>query len=264
MLAATGCASSGDDTTEGGGNAFSSPTSTTPAATGPTLKDQITACKAVEAKAADATTTLDMVQSQINVQTCYSKALASHTAEIDAIKKKAGGMQITPAGATAAAYFDDYRNNHGTGAPAPTAWCTIGHAASSAFGGTLQRVEDASCAAGIEVHMAQIVSSEAELPGGGTPLAGPDGTADDLHALIPQIVAKMIANTPGDQDATTAEVTKTFDGAIAASNELCGLLEDAGKFAGGSAARDLLKACSAKAIGMLVADAKAMAQSFDR
>jgi hypothetical protein len=152
----------------------------------------------------------------------------------------------------------------GAGAPAPTAWCAIGAAASSNFGGSIQSVEDASCGAGIEVHMAQIVASEADLPGGGTPLAGASGTEEDLNALIPQVVAKMLTNTPGDADVATAQVINAFDGAIAASNDLCDLVEDAGKMGGGTGARDLAKACSAKAIGMLVADAKLMAQTFDR
>jgi hypothetical protein len=210
--------------------------------------------------------TQDMVEAENNIQSCYSKALAAHAAEVDAVKKRNVGPQITPAGATAAVYFDDYRKSLGAGAPAPTAWCTIGHASSSSFGGSAQQVEDASCAARIEIHLAQIAVSEVDLAAGRIPLSAslPDGTPDDLHALIPQIVAKMLFNTPGDQDIDTAEVTAAFDGAIAASKDLCDLVEDAGMAGGGTLANQLALGCTAKAIGMLVTDAQAMAQTPDR
>jgi hypothetical protein len=54
--------------------------------------------------------------------------------------------------------------------------------------------------------------------------------------------------------------SNSFDGAIAASNDRCGLLDDAGQLGGNNLARVVAEACSAKAIGMLVADAQAMAR----
>jgi hypothetical protein len=264
MVAA--CASGGgDDTgsgagaaTVGGGGASNPPAATaTPPPAGTAappaakqLKDEITACQAVEKKAEDAESTFDMVEAEAAVQDCYSTAVDGHAAEIDAIRKANGGMQLAPADKTAKQAFDDYRANKGSG-PAPTALCDIGHASSSNFGGTLQRVEDAGCAAAIEIRLAKLVAFTTTLPGNPVALDAPDATAADLQAFVGPLVKAMNDNTPGDVAQYTAQVQATLAGVVEASGALCAVLEDAGEMGGGTGAQQLIVGCQAKALGLI-------------
>jgi hypothetical protein len=265
-VALTACGGSSSDDTNSGNGALSGggakpagsasaaapkPSATTTPPPAKMLKDEITACQAVEKKGEDAQSTVEMVEAEGAVADCYRTAVDGHASAIDAIRKQNGGMQLAPATATAKGAFDDYRANKSASGAAPTTLCAIGDASSSNFGGTLQRVEDAGCAAAVETRLAKLVAGVTTLPGNPVALTGSDATADDLQPFVPKLVGQMNENTPGDQAAYTAQVQATLAGVVASSGELCALLEDAGEMGGGTGAQQLVGSCMSKALGMI-------------
>jgi hypothetical protein len=273
-LAVVGCSSGGGDDTNsgsgaisGGGAPSSNPAPSAPAQPGTTtapppaaaktLRDQITDCDAVESKAGDGTSTQDMVQGEQAAADCYRQAVDGHSAEIDQIRKNAGGMQLEDLSLTTQQAFFNYRATKSTSTPSPNlGWCDMGHAISSSFGGTLQQLEDAGCATAIQQRLAKLVAGETTIPGSPLPLAGGDATADFLQTFVPTIVKQMNDNTPGDTAAYTAQVQATIGAMVSATGELCAVLEDAGEMAGGTGERTLLEGCVSKGLGMIAEELK--------
>jgi hypothetical protein len=222
------------------------------------LRDQIADCDALEKKVGDAETTLDMVNGELAAATCYQQAVDSHAAEIDTIRKNAGGMLLEPLSLATQQVFDNYRATKSSGVAAPKqAWCDMLDATSQSFGGSIQQVEDASCQTAMQIRLAKMVVGETTIPGG-TPdaLAGGDATKDFLLTFVPKLVELMNNNTPGDTAAYTAQITETINAAVSATNELCGVLEDAGEMAGGTGAQTLRDGCVSKGLGMVAEELK--------
>jgi hypothetical protein len=277
VLAVAACSSgSGDDTNSGSGAmsdgagspAKPAPTAsgatTAPAAATKTLRDQITDCEAVGTKIGGTQSTEDIVQAIQAGTACYKQAIDGHAAEIDKIRKAAGGMQIEPLSLTTQQAFSAYRATESSQAASPKlGWCEMGHAASHNFGGSLQQIEDSSCENEIEARLAKVIAAETTIPGGPLPLTGGDATKDSLQAFVPKLVQQMSDNTPGDATAYTASVQDTIAAMVSATTQLCAVAEDAGQMAGGSGARTLLDGCVSKALGMVSGELDAWTTSIE-
>jgi hypothetical protein len=212
-------------------------------------------CQNIDENIADATSTADIIQAVGQSRDCYKQTVDSHAADIDKLRTDAGGFQLAPPSLTTQQAFDNYRATKSSATAAPKlAWCDLGSAVDANFGGSQQRVDDVDCQAQIESRLAKLVASVTTLPGNPVALTVSPATAADLQTFVPELVKEMNANTPGDTSAYTAQVQETIAAVVAASGELCAVLEDAGEMAGGSGSQQLIQGCMSDALGLISAE----------
>jgi hypothetical protein len=260
-LSTAACAGSSD---EGAG---SSANAATVAAHG--HHDQVVACEKANAKAGEtAGSTMEMVQMEAEFADCLEKANDAAVPVIESLLK--ANESSTVGGVKAA--LDSARKANGT-------LCEELHKASMNFGGTLQRVEDAGCAAEREHFLAAIIDdmvafdgveptylkddraahaacykaydavdaqSTMEMVGVNADLA--DCVRKEMSPMLDAMASSEVENDASYGPLATAKtrVAAAFDGQIESADGFCGAIAEAGENGIGTLTRVSSAACRAR------------------